>query len=35
MDVSGLKTVHALQHNFMIIGEAVARIPDDYKKQYE
>jgi uncharacterized protein with HEPN domain len=28
-----LKTVHAVQHNFMIIGEAVARMPDGYKQQ--
>ena len=28
-----IKTVHAVQHNFMIIGEAVARIPDSYKAQ--
>jgi uncharacterized protein with HEPN domain len=26
-----LKTRHAVEHNFMIIGEAVARIPDQYK----
>lgn len=31
---SDIKTVHAVQHNFMIIGEAVARIPDDYKLQH-
>jgi uncharacterized protein with HEPN domain len=30
-----IKTVHAVQHNFMIIGEAVARMPDDYKLQHE
>lgn len=29
-----IKTVHAVQHNFMIIGEAVARIPDSYKAQH-
>ncbi len=27
-----IKTVHAVQHNFMIIGEAVARMPEDYKQ---
>ena len=27
---SDIKTIHAVHHNFMIIGEAVARIPDDY-----
>lgn len=26
-----LKTKHPVEHNFMIIGEAVARLPDDYK----
>ncbi len=25
------KTKHAVQHNFMMIGEAAARIPDGYK----
>ena len=30
-----VKTVHAVQHNFMIIGEAVARMPDEYKQQNE
>lgn len=30
-----IKTVHAVQHNFMIIGEAVARLPATYKQQYE
>jgi uncharacterized protein with HEPN domain len=35
MYCSDIKTVHAVQHNFMIIGEAVARIQDDYKKQHE
>ena len=33
--VADLKTVHAVQHNFMIIGEAVAWIPDDFKQHYE
>ncbi|HXS58235.1 MAG TPA: DUF86 domain-containing protein [Hanamia sp.] len=28
-----IKTVHAVQHNFMIIGEAVARISEEYKQQ--
>lgn len=27
-----IKTVHAVQHNFMIIGEAVARISEEYKQ---
>lgn len=31
---SDLKTMHAVQHNFMIIGEAVARIPENYKVQH-
>ena len=26
-----IKTRHAVEHNFMIIGEAVARIPESYK----
>lgn len=26
-----IKTKHAAEHNFMIIGEAVSRIPDAYK----
>lgn len=29
-----LKTIHAVQHNFMIIGEAVARIPEEFKQQH-
>jgi uncharacterized protein with HEPN domain len=32
---SDIKTVHAVQHNFMIIGEAVARIPEEYKLQHQ
>ena len=32
---SDIKTVHAVQHNFMIIGEAVARIPEEYKLQHK
>jgi len=35
MYYADIKTVHAVQHNFMIIGEAVARIPDEYKQQHE
>jgi uncharacterized protein with HEPN domain len=27
-----IKTKHAVEHNFMIIGEAVARLPDDFKQ---
>ena len=26
-----IKTRHAVEHNFMIIGEAVSRMPDEYK----
>ncbi len=29
-----IKTKYAVEHNFMIIGEAVARIPDPYKLQH-
>ncbi len=32
MYCTDIKTIHAVQHNFMIIGEAVARIPEDYKQ---
>ena len=28
-----LKTRHAVEHNFMIIGEAVSRIPEAYKQE--
>ena len=35
MYLADIKTAHAVQHNFMIIGEAVARIPDDFKMQHE
>lgn len=28
-----IKTRHAVEHNFMIIGEAVARLPESYKLQ--
>ena len=31
---SDIKTRHAVEHNFMIIGEAVARLPDDFKQSY-
>ena len=27
-----IKTRHAVEHNFMIIGEAVSRIPEEYKQ---
>lgn len=30
-----IKTVHAVQHNFMIIGEAVARIPEKFKELHK
>src|ERR1700761_3681457 len=29
-----IKTKHAVEHNFMIIGEAVSRIPGDFKRKY-
>ncbi|MCY7309440.1 MAG: DUF86 domain-containing protein [Bacteroidota bacterium] len=29
------KTKDAVERNFMIIGEAVSRIPDDFKSQHE
>ena len=29
---SDIKTKHAVEHNFMIIGEAVSRIPEEYKQ---
>ncbi len=29
-----IKTKHAVEHNFMIIGEAVSRIPGDFKREY-
>lgn len=29
-----VKTIHAVHHNFMIIGEAVARIPESYKLEH-
>jgi uncharacterized protein with HEPN domain len=28
---SDIKTRHAVEHNFMIIGEAVARLPENFK----
>ncbi|MEP7258358.1 MAG: DUF86 domain-containing protein [Flavitalea sp.] len=31
---SDIKTKHAVEHNFMIIGEAVARIPEEFKKSH-
>jgi uncharacterized protein with HEPN domain len=31
---SDIKTKHAVQHYFMIIGEAVSRIASDYKAHY-
>ncbi|HEY4196954.1 MAG TPA: DUF86 domain-containing protein [Mucilaginibacter sp.] len=30
-----IKTRHAVEHNFMIIGEAVARLPDDFKQTHK
>ena len=35
MYCADIKTVHAVQHNFLIIGEAAARIPDEFKQQHE
>jgi uncharacterized protein with HEPN domain len=29
-----IKTRHAVEHNFMIIGEAVARLPEAFKLQH-
>jgi uncharacterized protein with HEPN domain len=29
-----IKTRHAVEHNFMIIGEAVARLPEDFKLKH-
>ncbi len=31
---SDIKTRHAVEHNFMIIGEAVARLPDRFKQTH-
>src|ERR1700761_8899114 len=31
---SDIKTKHAVEHNFMIIGEAVARLPETFKQQH-
>jgi len=31
---SDLKTRHAVEHNFMIIGEAVARLPKDFRQKH-
>jgi uncharacterized protein with HEPN domain len=32
---SDIKTRHAVEHNFMIIGEAVARLPENFKQKYK
>lgn len=32
--VNDLKTRHAVEHNFMIIGEAVSRLSEDFKKEH-
>ena len=32
MYCADIKTIHAVQHNFMIIGEAAARISEEYKQ---
>lgn len=29
-----IKTKHAVEHNFMIIGEAASRMPEEYKLQH-
>lgn len=34
MYCADIKTVHAVQHNFMIIGEAAARIQEEYKQRH-
>jgi len=31
---SDIKTRHAVEHNFMIIGEAVSRLPDNFKQNH-
>jgi uncharacterized protein with HEPN domain len=31
---SDIKTRHAVEHNFMIIGEAVARLPEDFREKH-
>jgi uncharacterized protein with HEPN domain len=31
---SDIKTRHAVEHNFMIIGEAVSRLPDNFKQTH-
>jgi len=33
--ISDIKTRHAVEHNFMIIGEAVARLPEEFKQTYD
>jgi uncharacterized protein with HEPN domain len=30
---SDIKTRHAVEHNFMVIGEAVARLPENFKQK--
>jgi uncharacterized protein with HEPN domain len=32
MYFADLRTIHAVQHNFMIIGKAAERIPGQYKE---
>jgi uncharacterized protein with HEPN domain len=32
---SDIKTKHAVEHNFMIIGEAVARLPEGFKLKHK
>jgi uncharacterized protein with HEPN domain len=32
---SDIKTRHAVEHNFMIIGEAVSRLPESFKQKHE
>src|SRR5665213_1058237 len=31
---SDIKTSHAVEHNFMIIGEAVSRLPQDFRQRH-
>jgi uncharacterized protein with HEPN domain len=35
MYCTDIKTIHAVQHNFMIIGEAAARVSDEYKELHK
>ena len=35
MYCADIKTIHAVQHNFMIIGESASRIPEEYKQLHK